>query len=129
MIVSTEPPAVGKAGVLVGLAVVVRVLGFGHFRHLGDAYFGWADDIDAAAVVKSGGKELPIELRRIGNRLGAEDIATAKHDEERAVGSEINRADFRRGSGGEFDIFNLITVLELGGKKRLSRQDAKNAKF
>jgi len=120
---------VGEAFEAVGLAVAVGVLGLGHLRHLGDADLGRADDVEAAAVVEAGGEELPVEGGGIGGRLGAEDVAAAEDDEERAVFGEVDRADFRRDAGGEFDVLDLVAVVEFDGLKRLNRQDAKNAKF
>jgi hypothetical protein len=120
---------VGEAGEGVGRAVAVLVLGFGHLRHLGDADFGRADDVEAAAVVEAAGEELPFEGLRIRGRLGAEDIAAAEDDEQGAIFGEVDRPDFRRGPGGEFDVLDLVAVVEFDGVEGLKRQDAKNAKF
>lgn len=108
MVVAGESPAGGEGAILVGGSVLIGVGSLGEFSHLGDAYFVTRKGVDAAAVVEASGKVLPIPLCGVGLWGGAEDVATAKNDEEGAVGSEVDGSHFGRAGLGESDVFDAV---------------------
>jgi hypothetical protein len=121
-VVPAEAPAGGEAHEAVGLPIAIGVLHLGHVRHLRDADLGGRHDVDAAAIVEAGGEELPLEIAGITGWLRLDDVAAAKYDKQRIIGSKVHPAHLRRSPFRELDVLDLVAIVEVNGRSDRGRK-------